>query len=202
MSSDPLSRPSRAWLLSIVALLAATSAAAGPTSSGGLRPITEVLLTQKEALELAFPECKVERRTHYLDEEQRKVIAKKAGVPFESAVAYSYRATRKDQWVGTAYFDTHRVRSLRETLMVVVAPNGTVARIEVLSFAEPKDYLPRKAFYEQFEKRPLDDELQLNRKIRNVTGATLTSRATTSCARRVLALHTFLTAKQQDPTRR
>ena len=94
--------------------------------------------------------------------------------------------------MGTAYFETHLVRTLPETVMVVVAADGTVGRVEVLSFAEPPDYLPREAWYRQFDDRPLDAELELRHAIRPVTGATLTARVTTDAVRRVLAIHRVL----------
>ena len=40
----------------------------------------------------------------------------------------------------------------------------------------------------------MNDELSMKRGIRAVTGATLTARATTDAARRVLALHHVLTS--------
>ena len=79
--------------------------------------------------------------------------------------------------------------------MVVVDPAGSIVRIEVLSFSEPEEYLPRAHWYQQFPGRRLDDELSLSRAIRPVSGATLTARATTEAARRVLALHRVLEAR-------
>ena len=73
--------------------------------------------------------------------------------------------------------------------MVVVGPAGSIARIEVLSFSEPEEYMPRGHWYAQFPGKALDDELAVKRGIRPVSGATLTARATTEAARRVLALH-------------
>jgi hypothetical protein len=67
-----------------------------------------------------------------------------------------------------------------------------VARLEVLAFAEPEEYLPRARWYGQFLGRALDDELNLGRGIRGVSGATLTARATTRAVRRVLAVHAVL----------
>jgi hypothetical protein len=80
------------------------------------------------------------------------------------------------------------VRTLPETLMIVVAADGTLRRVEVLAFREPEDYLPRDTWYGQFEGAPLDRELSHKRRIRGVTGATLTARATTDAVRRVLSL--------------
>ncbi len=149
----------------------------------------KTLLTRDEALALAFPNCVVERDTAFLSNDSRNRIAKLSKVEFKGKMVYPYRATRDGKWIGTAYFDTHRVRTLRETLMIVVDPGGKIGRIELLSFAEPREYIPHERWYAQFPGRKLDDNLFLKRKIRAVTGATLTSQATTGCARRVLAVH-------------
>jgi hypothetical protein len=79
-----------------------------------------------------------------------------------------------------------------ETILVVVDPAGALARVEVLSFSEPEEYLPRPRWYAQFPGKPLDAELSVKRGVRPVVGATLTARATTAAARRVLALHRVL----------
>ena len=76
--------------------------------------------------------------------------------------------------------------------MVLVDATGAIARIEVMSFGEPEEYLPRPHWYAQFSGRKLDDELSLKRGVRPISGATLTARATTEAARRVLALHRVL----------
>ena len=149
----------------------------------------KVFVTVDEALKLAFPGCAVTRRTAFLKPEQLKRAQELAGAEVPSALVTYYTAAKGGQPAGTAYFDTHRVRTLPETLMIVVDPQGKVGRIEVLSFREPEEYLPRGAWYEQFRGKPLDPDLQLKRGIRPVTGATLTARATTDAVRRVLALH-------------
>jgi hypothetical protein len=154
----------------------------------GVAP-ARVLLTVDEALALAFPGATIERRTVFLTEEQRARAEQLAGARLASAIVHPYVARRDGVEVGTAYFDSHLVRTLQETVMVVVGPDGRVGRVEVLAFDEPPDYLPRAEWYRQFDGRPLDAELDLRRSIRPVTGATLTARSTTDAVRRVLALH-------------
>ncbi len=73
--------------------------------------------------------------------------------------------------------------------MVVVAPDATVVRVEVVAFREPLEYIPPDGWYDQFDGRGLDEELELKRAIRPVTGATLTARATSDAVRRILAIH-------------
>ncbi|MGH7151929.1 MAG: FMN-binding protein [Planctomycetota bacterium] len=156
----------------------------------------EVLLTQEEALRLAFPGCGIERGTAFLTKAEVDRARKLAGVEVPGAIAHPYVARKEGKVVGTAYFDAHRVRTLPETLMVVVDPNDRVRRVEVLSFEEPREYLPRGAWYEQFRGRDLDEDLALRRGIPPVAGATLTARATTEAVRRVLALHRVLRERE------
>jgi len=149
----------------------------------------KVFLTVDEAVRLAFPGCEIAKRNTFLTPEQVRRARELSRGEVPSALVTSYAATRGGQPVGTAYFDTHLVRTLPETLMIVVDPQGKVGRIEVLSFREPEEYMPRGAWYQQFLGRTLDADLQLKRGIHPVTGATLTARATTDAVRRVLALH-------------
>ena len=146
-------------------------------------------LSVDEALALAFPGCAVERRTVFLTDAQKARAASLAGEEIAGAIVNPYVALKDGRIEGTAYFDAHRVRTLPETLMIVVAPDGTVRRIEVIAFREPEDYLPKGAWYGQFSGQALDPGLSLKGRIRGVTGATLTARATTSAVRRVLAIH-------------
>lgn len=171
-----------------------SSPASGSPSAPGRAARTtagpgQVFLTVEEALELAFPDCEIERRRVFLTEAQLARAKKLADVEIDSAIVRPYVATKQGKLVGTAYFDAHRVRTLKETVMFVVAPDARIARVEVLAFAEPVEYMPRGTWYGQFPGRALDDELNLGRGIKHVTGATLTARATTGAARRVLALH-------------
>lgn len=154
-----------------------------------------VFLTVDEALELAFPGCRVERETLYLTEEQVASARERAGEEVESPLVHPYVGWCDGRAAGVAYFDTHRVRTLPETLMVVVSPEGEVERIEILVFREPPDYIPRDAWYEQFDGRGLGPDLDVKRGIRPVTGATLTARATTDAVRRILALHEMARAE-------
>lgn len=176
--SATFSRPVRlgALVLALCVLVAAPAAA-------------KIFLGVDEALKVVFPGCKIERRTAYLTPAQLQKVKNLAGVEVPSALVSYHTATRDGQPAGTAYFDTHKVRTLPETLMIVVDPQGKVARIEVISFREPEEYMPRAAWYQQFLGKKLDAELQIKRGVRPVTGATLTARATTDAVRRVLALH-------------
>jgi Na+-translocating ferredoxin:NAD+ oxidoreductase RnfG subunit len=180
------------WAISSDALALALVMMIGAPAFAG------VLMTQDEALAQAFPEAEVVRLTEFLQPEQRDRIAALAGSEPGSRLVVRYRGVRAGRVVGTAYFDAHPVRTLSETLMVVVDPEGRVVRVEVLSFDEPRDYLPRPRWFEQFPGRELNSELSLKRGIRGITGATLSSRAATAAVRRALATHQVLAAPDQE----
>ena len=184
----------------VLAALAAGLIGSGPGASvrtGTYAGDSGVRLTVDEALALAFPECKIERQTVYLTAEQLEKAEKLAGEEIDKKIVRPYVALREGKLVGTAYFDAHKVRTKRETVMFALNGEGRITRIELLAFAEPADYIPRSKWYAQFVGRKLDDELRLKRGIRGVTGATLTARATTSAARRVLAMHAAVQSEPQ-----
>ena len=60
-----------------------------------------------------------------------------------SAVWTYYVGLASGAVTGYAYFDTHVVRTMPETMMAVLTPEGSVRSAELLAFAEPDDYLPR-----------------------------------------------------------
>ena len=152
-----------------------------------------VLLSQKDALALAFPgDQKVERRTAFLTDEQLAAAEKAAGTKIDSKIWTYYVGSSSA--AGTAYFESHRVRTMNEAFMVVVNPDATVRFIEILSFAEPDEYVAPKKWLSRFERKALDDDLMLRRGLRNITGASLTSDAVTKGVRRVLAVHKVLQA--------
>lgn len=170
-----------------LAILGLGGGLAGPEASA------KVFLDQKAALLLAFGEdARVERKAVFLTEAQvaraRELAGK--GIEVESALVTTYTGrSGAGTLLGTAYFDSHRVRTLPETVMIVVSPDGSVARVEILAFTEPEEYKPRPGWLEQYRGRTLDRELALKRGVHGITGATLSAEAVTAAVRRVLAIH-------------
>ena len=184
--------PAIAYALTICVACLASSAAGA-----------KVFLDQEGALRLAFaPDTRVERKAVFLTEAQlaraREVAGKDVEISGSLVTMYTGRS-RGGDILGTAYFESHRVRTLPETVMIVVSPEGTVARVEILSFTEPEEYKPRPAWLQQFEGRPLDHDFALRRGIHGITGATLSAEAITEAVRRTLALHAVLHETERAP---
>jgi len=163
-------------------------------AAGAASPEARVYLTQKEALAVAFPApATTQRRTLFLDDSQAERVEKEAGGELHSRLIPYYVGRDAEGGVlGYAYFDTHLVRTLPETIMVLVKTDGTLGKVVVLSFSEPEDYFPREAWMDQLSGRRLDPDLAVRRGIRNLTGASLTATAITAACRRILALHRLI----------
>ena len=168
-----------------VFLLAAASALAVPVYS-----------SREQALARAFPPpANVERKTFFLTEAERERASRDARSKVESRLVIAYLARDPKGPVGTGYFETHIVRTMPQTLLVTVRPDGTLQGVEVIAFGEPEDYLPRRNWLKAFVGRRLDDELVVGRSLAHVTGATLTTRTIAEAVRRVLAVHAIVAGR-------
>lgn len=154
----------------------------------------KVFETQEAALRRVFPPpAQVVRTTAFLTDEQKARAAKLAEAPVESAVVTRYGGfSPSGEHLGTAYFDTHVVRTAPEVLMIVVGPDHAVRSVDVLAFAEPEDYLPREGWLKRLQGRKQEEGLFVGRALAHVTGATLTTRAISSAVRRILAIDSTL----------
>jgi len=157
---------------------------------GGLSPASrgEVLLSQSAALERAFPGATIERRTLYLNKQQVDAVEHAARSRLPSAVVSLFEAHTGEQLTGRGLLDTHVVRTMPETVLVPLEPDGRLRAAMVLQFGEPPDYLPREGWLRSFEGKGLDEELWPGRGIHRVSGATLTVQALTEAVRRCLAI--------------
>ncbi|MDA0666854.1 MAG: FMN-binding protein [Planctomycetota bacterium] len=148
--------------------------------------------SQEEALVLAFGKAEVQRTPHYWTKVERTALGELAGTKKVGGTHAKFQAKTKQGKVvagRSVWFDTRMVRSKPQTIMLIIDAEQRVEKLVVCSFDEPLDYKPVARWYEQFEGRQLNDELQLKKGIHGVSGATLTSRATTAAVREVLAAH-------------
>lgn len=155
-------------------------------------PLLAGFPTPQEALAQVFPGAELTRREHFLTEPQAKEVRELAHTELPGYWTVAYEARKGGKLVGLGFFDTHRVRTLPETVLVALAPEGRVLRVEVVAFREPEEYRAKEAWVRQLEGRQLDNELSLKRGIRPLAGATLTANALTDATRRCLALQKVL----------
>jgi hypothetical protein len=148
-----------------------------------------VFLAKDEALALAFPgNERIEERVIILTDAQKAEIEQRARAKLESELWTIYVGWKGGEVQGYAVIDSHIVRTLPETFMVVIDPKGALRRVDVLAFHEPPEYLPTERWIGQFKGHALDDDLKLGAGIQGITGATLSAQAMTAGVRRALAL--------------
>lgn len=185
MCSEPISEPCgrgwRPWLAAALLLF-------------HVAPLwATVFYARDEALQLAFPDAeRTETRNLFLTAQQRQDIERLAKSKLESDLLTVYVGWRGGKPVGYALLDTHLVRTLPETFMVVLSPDGAVIATHVLAFHEPLEYLPGERWLRQFDGKEIADDLHVGRGVAAITGSTLTSRAVAAGVRRALAIHAVL----------
>jgi len=148
-----------------------------------------VFLAKDEALALAFPgNDRIEERTFILTDAQKAEVEHRARAPLDSQLFTLYVGWKGGAVQGYGVIDTHVVRTLPETILVVLYPKGSVRRVHILAFNEPPEYMPTERWLGQLDGRALGDELKVGGGIQGITGATLSAQAMTSGVRRALAL--------------
>jgi len=180
-----LSRISPIWWRPLAAVLAVVvvMSVAAPTAA-------EVFYARDEALALAFPgNTSVEARTAFLTSEQVAAVERRMGTGLESHLFHYYVGRRDGVVTGYAVIETHVVRTLPETFLVVLTPEGVVERVTLLAFYEPREYMPSKRWISQFDGRASDAGWRLGHDIHGISGATLTATAVPRALQKILLFY-------------
>jgi hypothetical protein len=149
----------------------------------------EIFHSRESALKLAFPEAEsFESESVILSAHQVEEIESRSRTRLESRLVNVHIARSDEGLVGYAFLETHTIRSLPETILVAIAPDGTSRSVHLLAFHEPSEYQPSERWLAQFGNRELDDELSLRGGLSGIAGATMTANAITAAVRRLLAI--------------
>ena len=151
---------------------------------------SKVYMTRDEALKLVFPDAsEIVKKNIFLNSDQVKEIESLARTKLESKLYLFYEGKKGDETLGYAVIDTHQLRTMTETVIIVINPDGTHRMTEILAFFEPPDYKPEDNWIDLFNGKALNDSLWIGRDIPNITGATITANALMNSIRRVLAVY-------------
>ncbi len=154
-------------------------------------------LTKTQALELAFPDAdRVEAQSLFLTEEQVSRVEARSGATLDGRLFTLYVGERQGEAVGCAVIEAATVRTLPQTLLVVLGPDGAVRLVRVLAFFEPEEYRPPPRWLDQFRGRRLSPGLRLGGEIQGITGATLSAQAVARQVRKAAALCELLPGRR------
>lgn len=155
-----------------------------------------IFYSKNEALELAFGKgAQVEQLSLFPDEQQTAKIQELAKVKLESGLFTFYVGKDQGKIMGYAAIETGTVRTKPETLMIVLTPEGELRNVHTLAFHEPPEYQPPEQWYEKLQKRPLA-EMDFNKGIDGISGATLSTRAAVNGIRKVMAIYEVMVKEQ------
>lgn len=148
-----------------------------------------VYLSREDALKKAFPTAtQVETVNLFLTPQEKAQITALTGTEPDSSVYSLYKGMAGGEVLGYAAIESGNVRTMPETLLVVLGNDGKVKFVEILAFFEPEEYKPNQRWLDQFKSRGLSPELRIGGDIAGITGATLSAQAITRQVRKSAAL--------------
>ena len=161
--------------------------------------LAEIFYSKNEAMELAFGAgAEIESLSLFPDEDQTAKIQQDAKAKLDSGLFTFYVGKSQGKILGYAAIESSTVRTKPETLMIVLTADGELRNVYTLAFHEPPEYQPPQAWFEKLYKRPLA-EMDFNKGVDGISGATLSTRAAISSIRKVMAIYQVMVkAKVQD----
>jgi len=121
-----------------------------------------------------------------LGDEQAAQILSSSGVKVLSREIHAWKVQDGGLFVVDEVVGKHEFI----TYAVGINPQGAVVGVEILDYREAYGYEVRNAAWRsQFQRKTTTDPLQLGRDIRNISGATLSSKHVTEGIKRVLATY-------------
>lgn len=170
----------RAAWFTILPTAAITAAAAAPVSA-------TVYLTIQAAQQAMFPGAQFVPHDLAFTPDQRKAIARSSGVGSFDKVQRVWDVRSGNGRAG--WFIVDRVLGKHEmiTYAVALTPDGAVKRVEILEYRETYGGEVRNPNWrQQFVGKRFGSTLQHDKDIKNISGATLSSRHVTDGVRRLL----------------
>jgi FMN-binding protein len=161
--------------------------AAPVTLAGAAVPgFANTYLTVEQAQQAIFPGASLTPSKITLTAEQQKNIESRSGVRVRARELQVWKVS------GGGWFIVDEVLGKHEyiTYALGLGPSGAVKQIEILDYRETYGYEVREASWrQQFVGKTAAAPLKLDADIRNISGATLTSRHVTEGVRRLLATY-------------
>ena len=152
-----------------------------------------VYLSVPAAQQALFPGARFTEHMLALSDVQRKAIARAAGVPGYDKLQRVWEARSGDHRLG--WFMLDRVIGKHEfiTYALALGPDGTVRGVEILEYRETYGGEIRNPNWRrQFVGKRPGSALRLDGDIKNISGATLSSRHVTDGVRRLLVTYQML----------
>ena len=148
-------------------------------------------LSVEQAQKVAFPDATRFVEAHVIfTPADVAAIERRSGQKVLTRGQQVWRAFSGDRMVGFFIVDYVIGKHLVIDYAVALDPNGRVGHVEILEYRESYGgEISNRSWLAQFVGKTSQDPLQLDQDIRNISGATLSSRHVTEGVKRVLALY-------------
>lgn len=158
----------------------------------------EVYLTKEQALALVLgADCEQSYEPRPIDSALNGQLEERGLLGERKDQSHFFVAKRNGQIAGYALIDSEVGKHLPITYIIGFTPTGQVSRVEMMVFREVRGWEAReRRFMAQFEGKGATDRLQVGAGLKNVTGATLSSRAIAKGVQRGLFLWQHFYGKQ------
>jgi len=148
-------------------------------------------LSVEQAQKVAFPDATRFVEAHVIfTPADVAAIERRSGQKVLARGQQVWRAFSGDRMVGFFIVDYVIGKHLVIDYAVALDPNGRVGHVEILEYRESYGgEISNRSWLAQFVGKTSQDPIQLDQDIRNISGATLSSRHVTEGVKRVLALY-------------
>lgn len=154
--------------------------------------LAAVYLTVEEAQQLIFPSETLTSTPIILSAAQRDAIQKSSGVPIMPKIQRVWQSEQGGFLVIDDVIGKHELI----TYAVGINPDGSLRQVEIMEYREAYGYeIRKKKWLKQFVGKTSAASFQLNRDIKNISGATLSCRHVTEGVKRVMALYEIVLKK-------
>ena len=130
----------------------------------------------------------IEKKSLILTKAEAKVIQQEAKVKLDSKIIRLYLVKEADKTIGYGVVLKKRIRTKNAAVLYMIDCEKKIKAIEILSFSEPREYMPNKAWQSVFAGKSSDDMLIAGKDIPTISGATMSADALSKAARLVLAI--------------
>jgi Na+-translocating ferredoxin:NAD+ oxidoreductase RnfG subunit len=147
-------------------------------------------LTKEEALRVAMPHAETIRTEQVeLTPAQRKRVHDKADHPLDAESFIFYVGRRNDQINGYAYITDKKGRHRPITFIVGLKPDCSVEDVAIMIYREPRGYeVKEERFLRQYHNKTIEDPIEVQRDIKNISGATISAHSVSVGVREAVAI--------------
>lgn len=150
-----------------------------------------VLATKDEALKAFFPDAQaIDAETVILTGEQKTQIEENANLIFDDSLDQQFHffvGKKNGEVLGYAALDTVRGKWGVIQYMLALSPQGEILDTMVLEYREKRGQpVAEPRFLKQFKGKTIQDKIKLQKDIRGVTGASISSRGMTNGIRKMV----------------